>query len=212
MRAACVTRVHEINASIFSLLATHGITLTPLKPLGAAVRGLDLRKTPPEPVLDALQQAMATRGFLVFKDQGVLTGAEQVYASCFWGAREMHSTHGVHPKAPNKHIFRLSNDRSVGILGVGPQWHNDGSFMQDVFSHVGYHIVRVAEGGGGTIFAHQGGAFDALPPEEQARANGHCDDIDDDDDHHHHLPLDHLPLDHLPPLLTTERRSGGSAS
>ena len=141
MRAACATRVHEINASIFSLLATHGITLTPLKPLGAAVRGLDLRKTPPEPILDALQQAMATRGFLVFKDQGVLTGAEQVYASCFWGAREMHSTHGVHPKAPNKHIFRLSNDRSVGILGVGPQWHNDGSFMQDVFSHVGYIYI-----------------------------------------------------------------------
>ncbi|EOD09927.1 taurine dioxygenase-like protein [Emiliania huxleyi CCMP1516] len=38
-----------------------------------------------------------------------------------------------------------------------------------VFSHVGYHIVRVAENGGGTIFAHQGGAFDALPEAEQER-------------------------------------------
>ena len=69
----------------------------------------------------------------------------------------MHSTHGVHPEAPNRHIFRLANDRSVGILGVGPQWHNDGSFERAVFSHVGYHIVRVAEGGGGTIFASTDG-------------------------------------------------------
>ena len=171
MRTTCsrVARVHEISASVLSVLTTHGVTLTPIRPLGAAVRGVDLRTKPPEDVLAALQSAMATRGFLVFKDQGVLSGDEQVKASEYWGAREMHSTHGVHPRAPNEHIFRLSNDRAVGILGVGPQWHNDGSFERGVFSHVGYHIVRVAENGGGTIFAHQGAAFDALPAEEQER-------------------------------------------
>ena len=110
---------------------------------------------------------MASRGFLVFKDQGVLSGDEQVHCSQFWGAREMHSTHGVHPQAPNRHIFRLSNDSSVGITGVGPQWHNDGSFEVNVFSHVGYHIVRVPEQGGDTQFVHQGAAFDALPEEKQ---------------------------------------------
>lgn len=161
--------VYPLNASGLSLLAAHGITMTALTPLGAAVKGLDLRKKPPEPVLEELQSQMATRGFLVFKDQGVLSGDEQVAASEFWGGRKIHSTHGVHPKAPNEHIFRLSNDRQVGILGVGPQWHNDGSFERGVFSHVGYHIVRVAEGGGGTIFSHQGAAFDALPEAEQER-------------------------------------------
>lgn len=161
--------VHDVAASVITFLAGQGITLTPIAPLGAAVRGVDLRSKPPDDVLEALQSAMATRGFLVFKDQGVLSGDEQVRASELWGAREMHSTHGVHPQAPNKHIFRLANDREVGILGVGPQWHNDGSFERAVFSHVGYHIIKVAEGGGGTIFSHQGAAFDALPPEEQER-------------------------------------------
>jgi taurine dioxygenase len=165
----CRARVAEIRPSLLALLAAHGITLEALPALGAAVRGLDLRKTPPADVLTALESVMADRGFLVFKDQGVLSGDEQVRASELWGAQEMHSTHGVHPQAPNKHIFRLSNDRNVGILGVGPQWHNDGSFERAVFSHVGYHIVRVAENGGGTIFAHQGAAFDALPPDEQLR-------------------------------------------
>lgn len=51
---------------------------------------------------------------------------------------------------------------------MGPQWHNDGSFNATTFSHSGYHIVRPAERGGGTWFAHQGAAFDALPQERQA--------------------------------------------
>jgi len=152
-----------------ALLKEHGITIEAIETMGARVHGLDLRgPEPPEAVLDALEAEMAARGFLVFAGQGVLSGDDQVKASKLWGARDMHSTHGVHPKAPNSHIFRLSNDPDVGILGVGPQWHNDGSFEVGVFSHVGYHIVRVPENGGDTLFAHQGGAFDALPAEKQA--------------------------------------------
>ena len=53
---------------------------------------------------------MAYRGFIVFAGQGVMSGDEQLFASKLWGGREMHSTHSVHPLAPNEHIFRLSND------------------------------------------------------------------------------------------------------
>jgi len=131
--------------------------------------GFDLKAPdPPETVLEALQAEMATRGFLVFAGQGVLSGDEQCAASCLWGGRRVHSTHGVHPKAPNRDIFRLSNDPEVGINGVGPQWHNDGSFEVGVFSHVGYHIVKVPQKGD-TMFAHQGAAYDALPPAKQQR-------------------------------------------
>ena len=97
---------------------------------------------------------MAERGFIVFSGQGVLSGDEQVAASKFWGAKEMHSTHSVHPMAPNRDIFRLSNDPSVGLTEIGPQWHNDGSFCLDVFSHVGFHIIRLPENGGNTHFCH----------------------------------------------------------
>lgn len=167
---SCLARVPKLDAGRVSMLAAHGITLAAIVPLGASVRGLDLRRRDiSEDVLDALQSEMADRGFLVFKDQGEYTGDEQVRASELWGGRKIHSTHGVHPEAPNKHVFRLSNDRNTGILGVGPQWHNDGSFTEGTFSHVGYHIIRVAERGGGTFFSHQGAAFDALPPEMQER-------------------------------------------
>eukprot|EP00929_Paragymnodinium_shiwhaense_P087382 TRINITY_DN47578_c0_g1_i2.p1 TRINITY_DN47578_c0_g1~~TRINITY_DN47578_c0_g1_i2.p1 ORF type:complete len:380 (-),score=34.06 TRINITY_DN47578_c0_g1_i2:168-1307(-) len=164
--------VPPLNPERVAFLAKHEITIKEIQPMGALVRGFDLRAAISKEkeigeVLEALQQEMATRGFLVFQGQGVLTGDEQVQASELWGGREIHSTHGVHPKAPNKHIFRLSNDPAAGILGVGPQWHNDGSFEVGVFSHVGYHIVKVPEKGGDTMFCHLGAAFDALPAQRQ---------------------------------------------
>ena len=149
-----------------------GGTIVPIDPLGAEVRGIDLssQSPPSTEAIGALELEMANRGFIVFKNTEPLDVADFLRASCWWGGRELHSTHGVHPATPdgNRHIFRLSNHRRHGIPGVGPQWHNDGSFNSDTFSHAGYYIVRPAEKGGGTYFAHQGAAYDALPEERQA--------------------------------------------
>ncbi|CAE8735006.1 unnamed protein product [Polarella glacialis] len=165
---AGTSTVPSLDPARVALLKGHGVTLQAIEPMGAKVAGLDLKgPEPPAAVLEALQAEMANRGFLVVSGQGVLSGDEQVKASELWGGRQIHSTHGMHPKAPNKHIFRLSNDPQVGINGVGPQWHNDGSFEVGVFSHVGYHIVRVPENTGNTLFCHQGAAYDALPRETQ---------------------------------------------
>jgi taurine dioxygenase len=157
------TRVATIEA--------FGGTITPLEPLGAQVQGIDLSTAdaPPPEVLEALEQEMANRGFLVFKNDSQLSADDFLRASCWWGGKELHSTHGVHPATPggNQHIFRLSNDQRHGIQDVGPQWHNDGSFNADTFSHSGYHIIRPAEKGGGTYFAHQGAAYDALPEDRK---------------------------------------------
>jgi len=153
-------------------LAEAGAEILPLDPIGAAVYGVDLAsESPPAPaVVTALEYEMATRGFVVFKNETQLGVDDFLRASCLWGGKELHSTHGVHPATPghNRHIFRLSNDQRRGIPGVGPQWHNDGSFNTTTFSHSGYHIVRPAERGGGTYFAHQGAAYDALPEARQA--------------------------------------------
>ena len=142
-----------------------------MNPIGSEVHGIELAdERPPEAVLEALEQIMAQRGFVVFKSDKRLDPEDFLRASAWWGGRALHSTHGVHPATPNgnRHLFRLSNDPRHGIRRVGPQWHNDGSFNSDTFSHAGYHIVRPAENGGGTCFAHQGSAFEALSEERQA--------------------------------------------
>lgn len=163
--------IPDLDPERVKVIEQYGGTIKPLNPIGAAVYGIDLKgPRPPEDVLKALEHEMATRGFLSFKNQDPELSVDQsLECSKWWGAHEIHSTHGVHPATPqqNRHIFRLSNDRQHGILGVGPQWHNDGSFEDRVFSHVTYQIKRVAENGGGTYFCHQGAAFDALPPERQ---------------------------------------------
>jgi len=148
-----------------ALIENEGLRLRELDPIGFEIYGADVRTRLPAPVINALEEEMASRGFVVFKGQTGLSATELVDASTWWGAQEIHSTHGVHPATPdmNRDIFRCSNDHQHGILGVGPQWHNDGSFEADTFSHSAYYMARAPEHGGGTHFAHQGAAFDILP-------------------------------------------------
>jgi taurine dioxygenase len=154
-----------------AIIEEFGGKITPLDPIGAQVEGIDLtaEEEPPAEVIEALEREMAERGFLVFKNEKQLEVDDFLRASRWWGGRELHSTHGVHPATPNgnPHIFRLSNDSRYGIPGVGPQWHNDGSFNTATFSHAGYHIIRPPEKGGGTWFAHQGAAYDDLPEDRK---------------------------------------------
>jgi taurine dioxygenase len=161
--------VPPLSADRVSLIEEAGVTIRQIEPMGAEIYGADVRTRLPENVITALEQEMANRGFIVFKHQTNLSPDELVEASRWWGAHEIHSTHGVHPATPgrNRHIFRCSNDARHGILGVGPQWHNDGSFEAATFSHSAYYMARAPERGGGTHFAHQGAAFDALPPQKQ---------------------------------------------
>ncbi len=168
-----VAKLPPLDPSRVAVIQGFGGKIIPLDPIGAQVSGIDLAspQAPPPEVLDALEQEMAVRGFLVFKSNQAIDYEDFLRVSCWWGGKELHSTHGVHPATPggNPHIFRLSNDRRHGILGVGPQWHNDGSFVPATFSHSGYHIIRPAEHGGGTYFAHQGIAYEALPEDRKER-------------------------------------------
>lgn len=167
---SCGATIPSLDADRVKLIEKHGGKIQPLDPVGVEIYGIDLKgPAPPEDVIKAIEAEMANRGFAVFKGQQDLNVDQLIKASVWWGGKQMYSTHGVHPATPdyNRDIFRLSNDRKHGILGVGPQWHNDGSFEAGTFSHVGYHIIRVPEKGGGTYFSHQGAAFDALSPEKQ---------------------------------------------
>lgn len=164
--------IPKMDSDRVRLIESHDVKVQALEPLGFEISGMNMKAgaTPPsEAVRQAIEEEMANRGFVVFRDQHDLDVDESIEACTWFGGREMHSTHGVHPATPdyNRHIFRLSNDRRHGTLGVGPQWHNDGSFVADCFSHVAMHSIRAPEKGGGTYFAHLGAAFEQLPLEKQ---------------------------------------------
>ena len=169
MLSITASGVPPLSTQRVALIESEGLRVQNLDPLGFEIHGADVRTQLSAPVIAAIEEEMAYRGFVVFKGQTNLSATELVNASKWWGAKEINSTHGVHPATPdmNRDIFRLSNDQQRGILGVGPQWHNDGSFEADTFSHSAYYMVRAPEDGGGTHFAHQGVAFDALPEEKK---------------------------------------------
>ncbi|TVP87450.1 MAG: taurine dioxygenase, partial [Pseudomonadaceae bacterium] len=134
--------IPPMDPARIKLIESAGLTVKPLEPLGVEIYNADVRTRLPDPVIKALEVEMAKRGFIVFKHQVGLSADELVNASKWWGAGEIHSTHGVHPATPgmNRDIFRCSNDNRHGILGVGPQWHNDGSFEAATFSHSAYYM------------------------------------------------------------------------
>ena len=168
-----------------SVLGTFGAACAPVadSPVGCEITGLDIAAMdgalPPE-LAGALEILMAVHGFVLLRGQGqpqeesgvagtYLTAEQQCRLSECFGAGALHSTHGVHPEAPCRDIFRLSNDPNHGFNSVGPEWHNDGSFCREVFGHVVYHIVKAPSGAGDTRFAHLGIAFSKLAASVQAR-------------------------------------------
>lgn len=139
--------VPHLDGEAVAWLKGRGIEIRALDKLGAEVLGLDLRSTSKgkdDELLQVLQKQMAARGYLVFRGQGVLTGDEQVRASELFGGREIHSTHGVHPKAPNEHIFRLSNDQEHGILGVGDSFPIAICPCQCASCSDGFHLLNLS--------------------------------------------------------------------
>ena len=176
---SCADRLTEALQDVESHLSNFsGSRVSLLEPFGAEIHGLHLATLVRagssgvrhgSPFAAALERLMAHAGLLVFRAQGVMSASEQVDASRLFGAGEMHSTHGEHPKAGSEHIFRLSSSSEEGIVGPGAEWHNDGSFASDVFSHAGYHIVQLPSAGppAGTSFAHLGVAHDLLEPDER---------------------------------------------
>lgn len=113
--------VPALDPGRVKLIEKHGGKIQSLDPIGAEIYGIDLKgPRPPDDVIEAIEAEMANRGFVVFKDQKDVGVDASLKASVWWGGKQLHSTHGVHPATPgyNRHIFRLSNDRNHGILGV----------------------------------------------------------------------------------------------
>jgi taurine dioxygenase len=94
--------ISDIQQGSIQALSEFGAEIEPLTPIGAAVRGIDLEAAhpPPKRVVEALEFEMASRGFIVFRSDKPLSAEGFLRASCWWGGKALHSTHGVHPATP----------------------------------------------------------------------------------------------------------------
>ena len=84
---------------------------------------------------------------VVFRDQGILTGEEQIQISRWFGEME-DAGFEQHPKSPHRLILRVSNDENEGFREFGTSgFHIDGSFMEYPNDFSIYHITKVPDRG-----------------------------------------------------------------
>ena len=130
--------------------------------LGAIITGLDLSS--PEfgqemrvELLDAFERYQ----LLLFKGK-VLAPKEQVRFTRLFGELE------IFPYSPTQlkdypEIFRLSTDINEGHTNVGFYWHQDGSFRPTPSATSVFHLVKVPQSGGDTLFANAYEAYKRIP-------------------------------------------------
>lgn len=124
------------TAAATAVMQSFGAEVVPMKPCGVEIKGVDVAGTDdgrlPTTMAGALEVLMATHGFVLLRKQGIkqnesnvpgvyLSAEQQCRLSECFGSGALHSTHGVHPEAPCRDIFRLSNDQRHGFNSVGTE-------------------------------------------------------------------------------------------
>ncbi|GAB1610726.1 uncharacterized protein LOC115223680 [Argonauta hians] len=133
--------------------------------LGAEVSGVKLAEPVSQEVIDQIKSDIHVHKFLLFRNQGVISGQRHVEISRWFG--ELESTFYKHPKSPHPDVFRVSNDERQGCRNVGRTgWHIDGSFMQQPFKFSLYYIAT-APMKGGTAFVSLLDIIESLSEEKR---------------------------------------------
>jgi taurine dioxygenase len=147
------------------------MNVEPLTPyLGAVISGLDLREPIAEVDRRAILELFRSKHLLLFKDK-ILTPDQQVRFSEMFGTLEKFPYNATQIRG-RPEIFRLSNIEDDGYENVGFYWHQDGSFLQEPTATSIFHMIKVPQAGGATLFTSMCAAYDSLADVTKARIDG----------------------------------------
>lgn len=154
------------------VLAVH-----PLSPSGfaAEVRGVDLDRSLPASVVDALRAAFCRHPVLCVRTEGLL--AERFLAlTAVFGAPRLQVLRD-HRRDDHPEISVISSEqfdrRGDGRRVVfGAAWHTDDSYLADPAVATALYAHRLPSSGGDTLFADCTAAYEALGDSERASLEG----------------------------------------
>ena len=131
--------------------------------MGLEIRGLDLREPLTERHVHEITESLYRYGFLCFRDQNLGPAHLLAFGTRF-GEPILHNEADLRLEA-TPHVLSLSNadGRDDRQLNGGAHWHTDLIHTEDPASFTMLHAVAVPRQGGGTLFANQVAAYDALP-------------------------------------------------
>jgi alpha-ketoglutarate-dependent taurine dioxygenase len=142
-------------------------------PLGAEVRGLDLRRPLDAATRERLNRAFVDRAVLVFRDQAL--SAPQLLAAvrAFGEVFPQHNPRFALPECPQIHYISNRDHYADGrryIPGAG--YHTDHSNDRRPPKATVLHAVELPRRGGDTQYVDMRLAYDALPQETRRRIAG----------------------------------------
>ncbi len=149
------------------------IQITPLQPIGAEVKGVDLSGEVDGATRERLNQAFTDHAVLVIRDQTLTApqfhDAVQIFGEVF----PQHNARFKVPEAPLIHYIsnqdKLSNGKTY-IPGEG--YHTDHSNDAAPPKATVLHAVKLPSTGGDTQFVDMYRAYDELPEETKRRIEG----------------------------------------
>ena len=141
-------------------MARNSVTITPVTPaIGAEISGLDLSQPLSDEDFKTLNETLAERQVLFFRDQEKMSPEAQVRLGKYFGP--LH----VHPAAPtlveNPDIFVIHTHKDSAISN-GNVWHSDVSCDNEPPMGSILHLHEIPESGGDTMFASMYAAYDSL--------------------------------------------------
>ena len=151
----------------------------PLDPIGAEIRGADLRRDVDPDVFDELEAALLAHGVLVLRDQ-FIDVEDQVVLGERFGPLESRAfdDHAPHPK-----VIVISNvgrdgdvlprtSENMQMIAINETWHTDSSFRETPASVSLFSAQVVPEIGGDTFYASLRKGWLSLPEGKQAELHG----------------------------------------
>lgn len=155
-----------INAA---MRADTTLEIRPLKPhIGAEVGGVDLRAPLEAATMDALHQALAVHGVLVFRDQDITVEQQMAFGRCF-GDLSVHPFSAHLAEHPEVIVLDYTAENPPSLTDI---WHSDETFRAEPPMATMLHAKIVPALGGDTLFANMAAAYEGLSAPMQGLIDG----------------------------------------
>lgn len=126
--------------------------------LGARITGVDLSRPLDESTVAAIREALGEHGVLLFANQKLLTGEEQIEFAARFGEVETPPWLTVQSTHPQVLVVEFDQPKGSGT----DVWHTDATYMEEPPAAVTIQAHVLPEAGGDTCFSSMQAAYDAL--------------------------------------------------
>jgi taurine dioxygenase len=149
------------------------------RPVGAEIRGVDLKLELGVETVRQIREALNKFGVIFFRDQD-LRPEDQVRFTGLFGEPEKHILHEQYGLKGHPEVLLIGNvtenGRYIGVNDGGLKWHTDLSYKQEPTLYSFLYAVEVPQTDGqplgDTVFASTAFAYETLPASKKHRIDG----------------------------------------